>query len=314
MSVEPEEVRRDACDEAGDPKVSFSVFVTDRQTTYTRSSPARWDGKPAFETCNKENPPIKTQKFMTKPDPLSGSLALLENAASNVEGRKPQFCISIDLDPSAAILSSCQDYQLSQTDSCSDPKFPQKESVAEIRPLEPSYCEHVKQNLDDSTPNNQNKSKATKWSYVGIIPASAVRAFIVENTHVVEVGSLQPPVQFEASYGLGKRAVIPYLSESKDNQRLKHSSYRQERTEVSKPRSKIRTEENREEMQNRKIFIISCGDKGNTKLLGSREEELAYDLRKENSENGFGRYGRTEMEMEMEMEMEKQRSLSVMKQ
>ncbi|KAL0915746.1 hypothetical protein M5K25_013199 [Dendrobium thyrsiflorum] len=41
-----EEVRRGACDEVGDPKVSFSVFATDRQTAYTRSSPARWDGKP----------------------------------------------------------------------------------------------------------------------------------------------------------------------------------------------------------------------------------------------------------------------------
>ncbi|KAL0920720.1 hypothetical protein M5K25_009882 [Dendrobium thyrsiflorum] len=41
-----EEVRRGTCDEVGDPKVSFSVFATDRQTAYTRSSPARWDGKP----------------------------------------------------------------------------------------------------------------------------------------------------------------------------------------------------------------------------------------------------------------------------
>ncbi|KAL0924292.1 hypothetical protein M5K25_005106 [Dendrobium thyrsiflorum] len=32
-----EEVRRGACDETGDPKVSFSVFATDRRTTYTRS-------------------------------------------------------------------------------------------------------------------------------------------------------------------------------------------------------------------------------------------------------------------------------------
>ncbi|KAL0925609.1 hypothetical protein M5K25_003969 [Dendrobium thyrsiflorum] len=45
-SVTQEEVRRGACDKTGDPKVSFSVFATDRQTAYTRSSPARWDGKP----------------------------------------------------------------------------------------------------------------------------------------------------------------------------------------------------------------------------------------------------------------------------
>ncbi|KAL0918679.1 hypothetical protein M5K25_010702 [Dendrobium thyrsiflorum] len=32
-----EEVRRGACDETGDPKFSFSVFATDRRTTYTRS-------------------------------------------------------------------------------------------------------------------------------------------------------------------------------------------------------------------------------------------------------------------------------------
>ncbi|KAL0910383.1 hypothetical protein M5K25_021360 [Dendrobium thyrsiflorum] len=39
-----EELCRGACDEAGNPKVPFSVFVADRQTAYTRSSPARWDG------------------------------------------------------------------------------------------------------------------------------------------------------------------------------------------------------------------------------------------------------------------------------
>ncbi|KAL0910950.1 hypothetical protein M5K25_019047 [Dendrobium thyrsiflorum] len=58
-----EEVRRGACGEAGDPKVSFSAFATDRQTAYTRSSPVRWDGKLAFEAFNKENSPIKYKAY-----------------------------------------------------------------------------------------------------------------------------------------------------------------------------------------------------------------------------------------------------------
>ncbi|KAL0909784.1 hypothetical protein M5K25_020681 [Dendrobium thyrsiflorum] len=48
-------------------KFSISSFATDRKTAYTRSSPARWDGNPAFEAFDKENSFNKNIQPSTNP-------------------------------------------------------------------------------------------------------------------------------------------------------------------------------------------------------------------------------------------------------